>query len=373
MMAEALRTDSRWAPYLATLPRKLDTLVFWSSSELAQLQASAVVTKIGKSAADDLFYQKVAPIGLEGATLEFFHQMASVIMAYAFDIPEDDLEDESEDQSGEELIPDEDAQRTILTMIPLADMLNADADQCNARLVCDNEDLEMRSIKPIVKGQEILNDYGPLPRSDLLRRYAYITDRYAAYDVVELSTNFIVSTIQAGLRFGIESNLLEPLESADLELRLELARREDIFQDSYDISHADSEESCLPDELVALVYLLLVDEQNLTSIQRSESTFPSRSKMATELLGAVTGRLLQLREQQYATSLEEDSAILEAGNTSYRETMAIKVRQGEKIVLRGAIVEAASFRGSNKRMRGSFFKQEVQVEPRNPAKRIRLR
>jgi SET domain-containing protein 6 len=33
---------------------------------------------------------------------------------------------------------------TILSMIPLADMLNADADRNNARLVCDNEDLEMK-------------------------------------------------------------------------------------------------------------------------------------------------------------------------------------------------------------------------------------
>lgn len=44
----------------------------------------------------------------------------------------------------------------------------------------------MKSTKPIQKGEEIFNDYGELPRSDLLRRYGYITDNYMQYDVVEL-------------------------------------------------------------------------------------------------------------------------------------------------------------------------------------------
>lgn len=37
-----------------------------------------------------------------------------------------------------------------------------------------------------------LNDYGPLPRSDLLRRYGYVTDNYKQYDVVELGSDEIV-------------------------------------------------------------------------------------------------------------------------------------------------------------------------------------
>ncbi len=45
----------------------------------------------------------------------------------------------------------------------------------------------MKALKPIRRNEEILNDYGPLPRSDLLRRYGYITDNYAQYDVVEVS------------------------------------------------------------------------------------------------------------------------------------------------------------------------------------------
>lgn len=44
----------------------------------------------------------------------------------------------------------------------------------------------MVALKPIKKGEEIFNDYGSLPRSDLLRRYGYITDQYKEWDVVEI-------------------------------------------------------------------------------------------------------------------------------------------------------------------------------------------
>ena len=44
----------------------------------------------------------------------------------------------------------------------------------------------MKSTKPIAAGEEIFNDYGELPRGDLLRRYGYVTDNYAKYDVVEI-------------------------------------------------------------------------------------------------------------------------------------------------------------------------------------------
>lgn len=50
----------------------------------------------------------------------------------------------------------------------------------------------MVALKPIRKGEEIFNDYGPLPRSDLLRRYGYVTDNYKKYDVVELGSGEIV-------------------------------------------------------------------------------------------------------------------------------------------------------------------------------------
>ncbi len=60
-----------------------------------------------------------------------------------------------------------------------------------ARLFQEDGSFVMKSIKPIPKGQEIFNDYGELPRADLLRRYGYVTENYAQYDVVELPLDTI--------------------------------------------------------------------------------------------------------------------------------------------------------------------------------------
>lgn len=345
MISEGLRSDSKWTPYFNVLPTKLDSLVFWSTAELAELQASAVVNKIGKNQAEDVFHQSISKTVPEGASLELFHKVASTIMAYAFDIP-DGNQDEENSAIEDDLVDDND-ERTTLAMIPLADMLNADADN-NARLHSDGEELEMRAIKGIRPGEEILNDYGQLPRSDLLRRYGYTTEKYAVFDVAEISTKAIVDYTRGDMR----NELKVRLTAADVEARLELAKREDVYEDSYDIAHANEEWPCIPDELVALVYLLLVDKETLAAIQSSTMSLPSRSKMETELVGKVLQGLLMRREQDYGTTATEDETLLQGGNHSHRIHMAIQVRHGEKKVLQEAMQEAGKFQGVNKRMLG---------------------
>jgi SET domain-containing protein 6 len=146
MLSEGLNKNSKWTPYLAVLPQQLDSLIFWSESELLQLQASTVVQKIGKASAEEMFSRHITPLGLDNSSTETCHRVASIIMAYAFDIPQKLSKDETEDaEDGDDLVSDNgEEELTILSMIPLADMLNADADKNNARLVCDSEDLEMR-------------------------------------------------------------------------------------------------------------------------------------------------------------------------------------------------------------------------------------
>ena len=60
-----------------------------------------------------------------------------------------------------------------------------------ARLFQEETGLVMKAIKPISAGAEIFNDYGEIPRADLLRRYGYVTDNYSPYDLVELSLELI--------------------------------------------------------------------------------------------------------------------------------------------------------------------------------------
>jgi len=342
------------------LPQQLDCLIFWSGLELSELQASSVKNKIGKASAEDMFSRYISPLGLKNYNTEMCHRVASIIMAYAFDIPEEQPTTENPsndngvgDGEGEDLVSDdEDDEKTILSMIPLADMLNADADRNNARLCCDSEELEMRTIKPISRGEEIFNDYGQLPRSDLLRRYGYVTEHYSIYDVAEISTESILSAFRNVGTFQTSQGCPVPLlNSEDLERRVELADREGLYDESYDLVHSGLDEPSIPDELVGLLYLFLLDKENLEGISSSHSSLPSISKMETELVGRVLVVLLQDREKEYATTLEEDERLLEGGNISYRATMAIQVRLGEKKVLREAMKEARAFSGSNKRMR----------------------
>jgi SET domain-containing protein 6 len=326
-----------------------------------------------------MFSEHIFPLSLDGYGTGLCHKVASIIMAYAFDIPEkttDALyENGSKEQDGDELVSDdEEDEPTLLSMIPLADMLNADSDRSNVRLCCDNEDLEMRAIKPISRGEELFIDHGSLPRSDLLRRYGYITSE-DTYDVVEVSTDHLVSLFHPG------GQSLDPklqLDKSDLEKRIELCEREDIYDQSYDLKHADSDGPSIPDELLALVFILLLNEEALLKLANSQSHLPSRSKLETETAGHVLTTLLQQRENEYATTIEEDEALLESNTLSHRTRMACEVRLGEKIVLREAIQEAKAFSGSNKHMRGEQISEQGEKTKRtaeessHPTKRGRF-
>ena len=51
-----------------------------------------------------------------------------------------------------------------------------------------SDELEVGALRSDIKpGTEILNYYGPLPASELLRRYGYVTQEHHRYDVVEIS------------------------------------------------------------------------------------------------------------------------------------------------------------------------------------------
>ena len=59
-------------------------------------------------------------------------------------------------------------------------------------LVQQDDSMSMRASKAITKGQELFNDYGERPRSDLLRRYGYITDSAKKWDTIELNRTAVI-------------------------------------------------------------------------------------------------------------------------------------------------------------------------------------
>lgn len=137
--------ESKWWPYLNILPTEFDTLMYWSSAELAELQGSLVLQKVGKDDADLAFLQVLLPIVKEHAQLfgeygpafggpdaepvllDVAHRMGSLIMAYAFDFQPEAADEGSEDDFS-------DLHDVPKAMIPVADIFNADGEMSNVQL-----------------------------------------------------------------------------------------------------------------------------------------------------------------------------------------------------------------------------------------------
>ncbi|KAF2114915.1 hypothetical protein BDV96DRAFT_87934 [Lophiotrema nucula] len=339
---------SHWAPYFRVLPEEFNTLMFWEDDELKELQASAVVSKIGKAGADDSFLKELIPVIQEFAdiffssdenasqranamkkphNLQLMHKMGSLIMAYAFDVEPAENNKEVDEEG---YVSEDEDEALPKGMVPLADMLNADGDKNNARLFYEESSLSMKALKPIKAGEEIFNDYGPLPRSDLLRRYGYITDNYAQYDVVEVPFEMVTEAVAA-----------EKLPNIDE--RVAYLDEQCVIDTGYDITTTSPfviSES-VSTELVVLIKTLLLPEDEFKRL-KSRGKLPKPDNIplqGAQLLQAI----VKARAAQYPTSLEEDlhDMTMVSSDGQYtsperRIAMAKQVRIGEKGILKGA-------------------------------------
>ena len=184
----------------------------------------------------------------------------------------------------------------------------------------------MKALKTIKAGEEIFNDYGPLPRSDLLRRYGYVTENYAQYDVVEISHSLVLDIVsKAGW---------------NAESKLEYLDEQGVIDTGYDISTStpfDIHESLSP-ELVVLAETLLLPDGDFERLKRKEK-LPKPENISVK--GAdFLHKLVQARIRQYPTTLAEDmrtaSEATMTGHGTLKEQrydVAKSVRVGEKKIL----------------------------------------
>ena len=337
MMHESSKGEtSRWSPYWKILPEHFDTLMYWSESELQELQGSAVITKVGKSTADTMFITALFPIiearpelfGFSAQSLsnpeaanhllQTAHRMATLIMAYAFDL-EGENDTETPYQDGYLIDDEADPPKG---MVPLADTLNADADRNNARLYHEDSMLIMKAVEAIKQGEEIYNHYGCLPRSDLLRRYGYITEHYKEFDVVEISTASIQNA--ANLCFGFSA--------ASLDRRMKLAQRWDIWDDSFDLTR-DCGERQQPHHgfEYGLLQTLQIHARCDEELDAMESMKAPPSAVVDPRVASLLTRVVVARREEFSTTLAEDVILLR--KASGRRKQAIEVRLGEKEIL----------------------------------------
>ena len=324
---------SAWKPYFDVLPEHFDTLMFWSEVELSWLTGAAVVNKVGKESADATFKEQIVPV-IRARTdvfnanmlddedlLRLCHRMGSIIMAYAFDIEKPGSEQETGEDGWEE--DDEENQSAQKGMVPMADLLNADGDKNNAKLFYEENKVVMRSIKPILAGEEIFNDYGPLPTADLVRRYGYVTPNYAQHDVVEVSLDLIKDS-------GLPTT---SINSKEVDRRAEYLDEQGVLDDGYDIGRAsDDEHDQFPEELCIVLNTLTLSSEDFATLQRkSRLPKPTPSEAAASLLTVVINKRLSM----YPTSAPVNGNLNES--SAKRKAMAEQIITGEKQVLREAL------------------------------------
>lgn len=349
-------TESKWKAYFDVLPEEFDTLMYWSEHQLVYLEGSAVVDKIGKKSADTAFTEQIIPVVREypelvgGADvsdddiLRLCHRMGSIIMAYAFDLERTDSMNE---QDGWEEDSDEGGEILPKGMVPLADMLNADADRNNAKLFYEDDKVVMKAIKDVKAGEELFNDYGPLPSADVLRRYGYVTENYARYDVVEISLDII--------KTGAEQHL--SMDDKVFEARTAYLDEHGILDDGYDISRQSNEDGQFPDELCALLNVLTMPQEDFDKLVKKEKLpKPELSTISTQLLYSV----LVPRRSLYPPA-SQDAETATDGESKRRRAMARQVIEGEKQVLQEAAATLQTSLTDGKKRKADTFEEEAEA------------
>ncbi|QKD58089.2 UV-endonuclease UvdE-domain-containing protein [Fusarium oxysporum Fo47] len=334
--------NSKWKPYFDVLPSSFDTPMFWSDNELDQLQASHMRHKIGKADAENMFQKTLLPIirsnseifnagnKTDAELIEIAHRMGSTIMAYAFDLENDEEEEEEADG----WVEDRDG-KSMMGMVPMADILNADA-EFNAHVNHEEESLTVTSLRPIKAGEEILNYYGPHPNSELLRRYGYVTEKHSRYDVVEIPWDIVESALTSN--FGIPGQVLEQIRGA--------LEEDEEFEDTFVLERETGEVNSdgtfaeparfesMPEDLQEQLKTFL------KGIKKAQPDAIPDKRKRDEIHQAVLAKTLEALVARYPTSISEDENLLKQ-DLNQRTRMAIAVRLGEKKLLQEAITASS--------------------------------
>ena len=184
----------------------------------------------------------------------------------------------------------------------------------------------MKATKPIEAGEQIFNDYGPLPRSDLLRMYGYITENYAQYDVVEISHDLLLEV--AGKKHGAQDTAWLKREEQLDELG--------VTDDGYAIPRPAHDVEKVEDAIPGQVHMLL------RALCTGATKSPKQGITLKEV--ALLQSVLTKRLSEYDTSVQADKSLLHALQKAYsngalkhlnfrRQSMALQVRIGEKEIL----------------------------------------
>jgi N-lysine methyltransferase SETD6 len=188
---------SYWEPYFKILPMQspdFAPLMYWQEESLQLLRPSPVLDRIGSKQAHDLFQENVKPflvkwkdvfhpsLTREGQehdrdfVFPLFNRVASIIMAYAFDLEKSEAK-KQEDEEG--YVSDEEDEMLPKGMVPMADMFNANADLNNVLSDYQAVAICWLIANRLVSSMKMMSYLcGPSSESNLVRRSSMIMDRF---------------------------------------------------------------------------------------------------------------------------------------------------------------------------------------------------
>ncbi|CAD6892311.1 unnamed protein product [Tilletia controversa] len=411
-MAEGEEEQVRWGPYFDIMPTEFDSPMMWEAHELKELEGTDVLDRVGRAEADESYTSLIRPyivsqptifLGLSSPaaqtlidaeiekyySLAQFHLMGSRVLSRSFHVKDgnkakavkeggregDDEEEDSDDEDEDE--PEDTAD---ISMVPMADMLNARHASDNARLFSHPTHLEMRSTAPIAQGAQIFNTFGNPPNGDLLRRYGHVDEPNGA-DAVDLEAALVgkaVCEIVGGEAREMEERvawLCGDSEEALLDDAFPLTYLPNFPPSSEPpysthpphatpspqdllatLEEALDEVGSLPEELIQCARVLCLSKDEFDTHVRARGKLPGPKLKAvvprpdlsssgsgsgiTELkISDVLARALHIRLRAYPTTLEQDeeslgSMMMDYGSAAQRRgRAALVVRMGEKRVL----------------------------------------
>ncbi|EPB82303.1 hypothetical protein HMPREF1544_10943 [Mucor circinelloides 1006PhL] len=342
LMYESQKEDSFWKPYFDVLPRQFSTPMFWEEADLEELQGTDIVSKLGKSEAEETFENEIKPIiekypnifDKDIHNLELFHTCGSLIMAYSFndelqktkkrsndnekeDNDQEEHDEDDEDNEDDEDDEEEEEEQDVITMVPMADMLNHRTGFNNARLFHEADSLQMKAIKAIKQGEQIYNTYGDLCNADLLRKYGF-TDEKNEFDLVELDGPLVVENCNAD---GKQNQEL-------IERKIDFLMEEGVLDECFVI---DAEHE-IPLELIVSVHVLCSTPSEFEKMEEKQKLPKPR---LTQDVKQIILDILKKRLSRYPTSLEDDKQQQKDATGNKRN--ALMVRMGEKSIIESTI------------------------------------
>uniref|UniRef100_A0ABM5EU63 N-lysine methyltransferase SETD6 n=1 Tax=Pogona vitticeps TaxID=103695 RepID=A0ABM5EU63_9SAUR len=339
LLHESTDSSSFWRPYFSLWPSftGLDHPMFWSSEERVRLlRGTGIPEAVDKDLASIqveyasiiLPFMKAHPetFNPQVHTLELYKRLVAFVMAYSFQEP---LDEEEEDEK----------EPNPPVMVPLADLLNHVANH-NANLEYSPEFLQMVTTQPVRKGQEVFNTYGQMANWQLFHMYGF-AEPYPGNtnDTADIQMLTLFRAALQATRTEAERQLVS--EQWDFLCQLEMVGEEGAFVIGWESVFTEEE------LFTALKVLSMSAEEfkefkdQQVEVGREGTDPPLLSVAVIPNLKASWKKLLcgatRLTLKSYDTDLKEEEDLLKDlqaySQLSRREQFALQVRYGQKKVL----------------------------------------